>query len=519
MGSRKPFRSSVRVVIGALVTLALGCGVSGPAQPPLAAATSRAAGAGEGERWLELETPHFIVHTSCYAERAVELAQQLEQTRAMLLRAAWPMARDPGGQTHVVIFAAPADFQRYSGLKGTVVGAAFTRGGGERIIAFSPGASGGVPRVAIHELAHDLSRWFLPLQPAWLAEGMAVYLENTRMASGGQVVMGEASEDSLRWMTDARFFASAQMLFATASPHSNDPRDATTFYAGSWFLVTYLLNNEGPAFSLFQKRLHQLVPWRRAWDEAFDGMTAASLDQKLSAYARRGGNIVTLNLELELPTVQPRLRLLSPAEMHGVKAELASLLRPDLAEQEARAALALDPDELRALSVQFRSIAGELSDHRQRIAERAVAAHPSAGEAWLLQATAASDRATQRRALERAAALDPSHPGVALRVAQAALERGDHAVALERVRFALRRSTLTPIMLGVYAAALEAAGRCVQAASVAENASALFGPDCRVSPRDTWEQVSCAAYVQSQLGSPGAPCKKHQRAPAMTARE
>jgi hypothetical protein len=55
--------------------------------------------------------------------------------------------------------------------------------------------------VAVHELAHDLSQWFLPLQPAWFAEGLAVYLENKRLdGASGQVVMGEASKESLLWM-------------------------------------------------------------------------------------------------------------------------------------------------------------------------------------------------------------------------------------------------------------------------------------------------------------------------------
>jgi hypothetical protein len=110
---------------------------------------------------------------------------------------------------------------------------------------------------------------------------MAVYLENTRLdASGDRAVMGEASEESLSWLNQVKVFATARKLFDTISPHSDDPRDATTFYVGSWFLVTYLMNGESEAFGRFQKRLHQLVPWRHAWDEAFDGMTTEVLDTK-----------------------------------------------------------------------------------------------------------------------------------------------------------------------------------------------------------------------------------------------
>jgi hypothetical protein len=353
----------------------------------------------------------------------------------------------------------------------------------------------------------------LPLQPAWLAEGLAVYLENTRYdAASGQVVMGEPSEEGLRWMKEVKFFASAQHLFEATSPHAQDPRDVTTFYTGAWFLVTYLMNGETAAFESFQKRLHRLVPWRRAWDESFDGMPPVELDQKLLAYAKRGGDITIVSTALALPAIEPRLRALAPAEAHGVKAMLASAAAPELAAREVQAALALDPDELDALSVQFRAIEAHPPEPRRRIAERAVAAHPEASEAWFLQASAAPDASSRRSALERAAALDQQHPGVALLAARDALARGEPAVALEQVRFALRRSALSPFMLGLYAAALEATGRCTQASNVAQNASGLFGSECSLHDPDTNGRIGCAEFVQSQVGSPSAPCKAAKRA-------
>lgn len=512
MRSPRKRRPIVSVWVAIAVALALGCGASGRERPP--AGGSRGGGAeASSERWLELSTPHFVVHTDSYPERALVLAKQLEQIRAMLLGAAWPLARDPGGRTRVVIFAKPADFKRYSGLGGTFVGVSITRSSFERTIAFTPGSDGGVPRTAVHELAHDLSQWFLPLQPAWLAEGLAVYLENTRYdAASGQVVMGEASEESLRWMREVKFFASAQHLFEATSPHAQDPRDVTTFYTGAWFLVTYLMNGETAAFENFQKRLHRLVPWRRAWDESFDGMPPAALDQKLLAYAKRGGDITIVSTAMALPTIEPQLRSLSPAEAHGVKAMLASAAAPELAEREMRAALALDPDELDALSVQFRAIDAHPPEPRRRIAERAVAAHPEAGEAWFLQASAAPDASSRRSALERAAALEGQHPGVALLAAEDALARGEPAVALEQVRFALRRSALSPFMLGLFAAALEATGRCTEATNVARNAGDLFASDCSLRNLDTNERLGCAQYVQSRVGSPSAPCRTAKRA-------
>ena len=100
--------------------------------------------------------------------------------------------------------------------------------------------------------------------------------------------------------------------------------------------------------------------------------------------------------------------------------------------------------------------------------------------------------------------------------AEDALQRGAPALALEQVRLALRRSALSPGMLGLYAAALEATGRCSEAASVAQNAGSLFATDCSLRNLDTNEPLGCAEYVQSRVGSSSAPCKGAKRAAART---
>jgi hypothetical protein len=446
--------------------------------------------------WVEVRTPHFVLSTDQTRERALRTAKQLEEIRAMLLTAAWPKASDPMGRTQVVVFARPADFDRYTGLPAAVAGVSINRSGVERTIAFSPGAQGGIPRVAVHELAHDLLSWFLPLHPTWLAEGMAVYLENTHLdASGAQVVMGEASEKSLRWLTQTRIFLSTERLFESTSPHSVDLRDVASFYAGAWFLVCFLLNEEPERFGIFQKRLHQLVPWRRAWDEAFDGMTVAELDRRMTLYAEQGGRFLVLSADVRMPAVEASLRELSPAEAHGVKARLANAVAPELAAREAGAALALDDSELGALSVRFHTTNVAALELRRGLAARAVAAHPDAAEAWFLMALAAEDAQARDHALQRATALDADHVGLALLNAEQALERGDAEVALERVRFVVRRSALSPAALAVYVAALGRAGHCREAVSVAETGAQRFGASCRV-PGATGELLQCAAYVQ-----------------------
>lgn len=516
-GSFRGLRLAAALCGSLLVSLS-GCTPSGRAGAASADdAAGEARGAARGDRWVALETPHFSVSTDAAPERALALARQLEQSRTMLLAAAWPMARDPGGRTRVVIFSRAADFQRYTGTTARVGGVSISRTGVERTIAFTPGPEGGLPRVAVHELAHDLSQWFFPLQPAWFSEGLAVYLENTRHdRRSGRVVLGEASAESLRWLQERSSFASAALLFDTSSPHSAGPRDES-FHAGSWFLVTYLLNGETASFELFQKRLHQLVPWRRAWDEAFDGMTTVELDRKLQAYARAGGDFTIMSGVVGLPEPPIELRTLSAAQAHGVRALLASARAPDVAEREMRAALGRDPYELNALWVGFHGTDRDQEQARRELAERAVRAHPHVADAWLLRALSAAEASARREAVQQAASLDPEHPGAALLVADDALAHGKPAVAVEKVRFALQRSPLSANMLGLYAAALEASGRCEQATFIAESASSLLAPSCILRHPATHERIGCAAYVQSRVGSPNAPCKPARQSTARRA--
>ena len=95
-----------------------------------------------------------------------------------------------------MVFARQRELSRYAGRNNQ--GVVFTRPGFERLLAFSAGYGGDVPRVAVHELVHDISRWFLPLQPLWLAEGLAVYLEGIEIdRARGRVVMGGVASDSI----------------------------------------------------------------------------------------------------------------------------------------------------------------------------------------------------------------------------------------------------------------------------------------------------------------------------------
>jgi hypothetical protein len=438
------------------------------------------------------------------------MARSLEDARAALLASAWPGEKGPAGRTRVTVFARSTDFQRYTGVAGNVAGIAMTRPGFERWLAFSPGARNGIPQVAKHEIVHDLSQWFLPLQPPWLAEGLAEYLEGFRLdADRRNVVVGDVSSDQVAWLQQTKTLMSSTRLFAATAQHSSDWREGVSFYAGSWFLVFYLLNQRGEAFAQFQRSLTRLTPWKRAWEMAFPGLTQAQLDEDMIRYAEEGKFSLVIE-PFEPLDFEPVLRPLTPAQASGARALLASMLGRD-AGNELDAALKSDPSELSALTVLFHSDAAKDPRDRQDIADRAVAAHPDDGEAWLLAAGAAPEGDARRRALERAFALAPHHPGVAWLLANEELRRGRPKRALELVRLAERRSGVVASMLAVHIGALLGVQRCEDAERLVQSGASLLAPACQMPHPTSGRSVPCAEFLRAayDLSEPSCDAAAH----------
>jgi hypothetical protein len=447
------------------------------------------------ERWTRVETPHFSLSTNLDGVAALELARSLEETRAALLALAWTGGRDPRGRTPVVVFARPTDFHHYVDAP-TLSGMAIGNAGFERLLSFYPGGRTGVPPVVVHELVHELSQWFMPVQPPWFAEGLAEYLDTLRYDRVAQrATIGEGSDDNLRWLLASGVFMRSSKLFATRPLDNADPREQASFYASSWLLVHYLLDREGEAFGQFQLGLTRLVPWQQAWQAAFPGLDPDALDSKVLAFFKENSTrLVTRNVEV--PSFESRQRLLTEAEVHGVLAVLSSRLGLPLAERESLEALRLDPNELNALSVRFHALAPSQTSERLALARRAVEAHAQSGEAWLLLARAEPDVAARAGALRRAARMIPDHPLVARLLAEAALDVDRPGAALASTNLALRRSPLTPDLLALHVAALAAHGRCDAARALTLDADTLFANGCSIRRVSGGHEVACGQFVR-----------------------
>lgn len=358
--------------------------------------------------WLEVTSPNFHIRTSLAEGPALELAKYLETTRASMLQAAWGGSAGPPRPIEVVVFARSVTFN-------SVVpfwqGETYAPGGYERIIVF-PGDTK-VATVAAHELAHVLSSYYMPIQPSWLSEGVASYLETVRFgARSKQAYLGAPPssrvEELQRWPG-----LDTQSLLAADSATQNGISQVHGFYAQAWLLVHYLISEHPEEFAKFQRQVAKLTDWRKAYDFSMPAGLAPGpgLDKVLSDYwEKRNTWAFAATKPVTLIEDTPRVEPLSAAEVHGI---YSWLLPQDSArlEAEANEALRLDPAQLDAIRTKSFRLNASTAE-RRALAERAVHAHPQEAEAWLLLAATPRSGKEQRESLERAARLDPDHPQV-----------------------------------------------------------------------------------------------------------
>jgi hypothetical protein len=376
-------------------------------------ATARGCPAEGGATWRELTSEHFVLSTDMRSGKARDAITELETLRAAVLTAAFPMAsRRPTGRIPVIILDEIEEWNGYFPQNGGM----FTRLLWQPLILLYGGNSLNREETIKHELVHYLSRFYLPHQPRWFAEGLAIYFETLEYStSDKEVVFGKPSETQLRRV---------QMLGVLSLPVVLEGSDIAynllqdRFYATSWLMVHYLANQQPEAFATYQRELQ--IDEGAAWKKVFGESAVTALDDQLGRYLK-GGRYLVLTSHFTAPAVNPTERIPTDAEVHLTRALLhyvGSSTQPHEAPALGRAlhnldeALRQDPGNLSALLARQYLLELPVSE---TIARAAVRQHPRDWRAWTLlsgalRGTAAADEGTA--ALTRAKLLAAGDPGV-----------------------------------------------------------------------------------------------------------
>jgi hypothetical protein len=331
----------LRVLLASALAVEAGCATMPPRCP-----------ARGGPAWRQLSSAHFTLRTDLEPHHAEEVIRTLEETRAAMLVALWPAAPGPPDRTQAIALASPSELAAFTGFG--------IYGKHVHPPPFPPMLVVEAGHLEVeslnHELGHYLSLWFLPIQPAWYAEGVNTFLETVRYdRDNGRVLVGEPASTRLGAMKHT----GVEPMKRLQGPMPDDVYDLGLFESSSWILVHYLTNHRTDAFVAFQRRLGRLEPAMKAWQAEFPDLDADNLSRTLAEYARSGSYVVRY-IELAPWSGSTEVRVLSDAEVHGVFAYLYAYVRPPgergnpvAARAEIGEALRGDPSALDALAMAF----------------------------------------------------------------------------------------------------------------------------------------------------------------------
>lgn len=348
-----------------MIALAVACA---PAIPPL---PSRG-----GPAWLELKSEHFILWTDAPAARGCELVRKMEHHRQVVMRA---MNNAPSNARSFVI-----------ALNSAREAAAYLP---EEFAAVAWNASGPTLQPGIlldadtedrnhvvsHELTHVISFGIFANLPGWLAEGLAIYFEMVEPNPGEtHIKIGLPREDRAGFLLTKPPLSTAK-LFACQEIKCMD--DA--FYATSWALFSFLLNEHTVQFIHYLRRLQEVPEAKQAevWHDVFPGLSPDKLDHLLKNWLN-SGLLATPLIEVTVKDFPATERQLGDGDVLAARSLLDFMFTQDVSAMRANlaAGLAIDRTNVLARLVEAALTKSIAPDDARATA----AAHPDDWRAWWL---------------------------------------------------------------------------------------------------------------------------------------
>lgn len=342
------------------------------------------------------------------------MLRKLEETRSAMLIGVWPRAPAPSERTRIFALHSMSEL---AGYLGHPIAANLQYRAPFPVFMVIPETDTAGGRAVLHVLAYRLSHQLMPLQPPWLGEGIAKFLETIHPDPEDEtrVVVGDATESNYSLFK----YSSPSDLDELLGEIPSTTHEMARFAATSWLLVHYLYNHRPEQFVDFQERIGALEPGPAAFRDAFPDLAAGELRSVLRTYAN-GGRYVMTRLRVPRWDGQHVTRTFTDPEVHATRAFLRATgvdadahredIRRDLDEAIQSASPPID-----ALATPFYMPALDYHLSRAELAKLAVAAHPEHWMAWLMAAAVAPpDSVEHDRALRRAMSLAPTEPEVLL---------------------------------------------------------------------------------------------------------
>ncbi|HWZ44927.1 MAG TPA: tetratricopeptide repeat protein [Candidatus Saccharimonadales bacterium] len=303
--------------------------------------------------WVEVRSPHFNVLTDGSERQGREVALRFEHVRSVFNQLFRTDPSKPSGPLQVIALKSDRETSLYAPLyQGRPVSVAgfYLQNQDKGYILLDLGANN-LWETIFHEYSHCLLDTIAPNLPLWFSEGFAGFYSTIQVASK-QAIIGRPPGRVMTILRDEKLLpVSALLNIDRSSPVYNDDRHPRSiFYAQSWLLVRYLLENQ----KMEQARKYFNLVGRHvaageAFSEAFE-IAPQQMDARLERYVRAGSDPMRVRLPEELEKITLSSQAVPQLNASAVLADLHSH-QPDyrrLGIHEFEEILRLDPENTMA---------------------------------------------------------------------------------------------------------------------------------------------------------------------------
>jgi len=308
-------------------------------------------------RWIRVSSSHFAVFTDAGEKRGRDVAVRFEQMRAEFAQLLMRSHLKTPVPVEIIALKGDDEYARVAPAYAANAPGFFLRGEDRNYVVLNLLEDDGW-RTASNEYAHLLLNYNYPPTPPWFDEGLAEYfssleLDDTQSRIGGDPEMPLAPREnlpghqapphdlaeSLTELLNGPVWLSIPDLFAMRHdmPVSPGASRSTLFYAQSWMVVHYLINQNklpetGTYFDLAE---NQKLPMEQAIQQAY-GMSAAQFGQAVKDYFH------SIEPKLQVSPTAVRSRARGPLYQFPapVTADVVGTSRQDMLEADGEALLA-----------------------------------------------------------------------------------------------------------------------------------------------------------------------------------
>ncbi|MDP9123384.1 MAG: DUF1570 domain-containing protein, partial [Pseudomonadota bacterium] len=270
----------------------------------------------QAANWSRVETAHFVITTDASARKVETYAQRIEAFRlvALMMLGADPTSTRTQGKFDIWLLRSqqqvqklrPKFLQQMGGVYFTCEEGAIAYASVQEPWARDDSDAGLM--TLLHEYSHHLMfqsarAWY----PAWYVEGFADYMSTASMDEG-RVSLGNPHPWRVRWLAQDRWLKFERVLAPQglyAGDKVADEDDVQSFYAQSWVLAHYMLNDSERTrrFNAYFARVGAGEDPVAAFEPA-TGIPVSKLKQLLKRYLEEMPVIVIRNKDIPNVTAQ-----------------------------------------------------------------------------------------------------------------------------------------------------------------------------------------------------------------------